>query len=447
MVSSSSCLYPLLSRSSQQLRPAFESQRQTLGWADAAKNDVTSHGSSSVFYAIVHCRDRHDSLRILMAAKDGGADFTKCQDARKPHPLSLYRIDSTLFSPLHLAVRRGLGDIVSYLIDQGLDIDDKKGLHVTRKTPLMEAILNHHEMTAVLIVQRGALRGLCPPDFEAFQASVREGLTHLVRFIVERNGVDVNAELGYGCTPLMLAVCHRKGLMISTLLELGAHALPTMRRFCTDNSFVSILWLLDSDSSLLSKFLNIDEALEIIFAIATERVSPAQKNQQVLALERLLKLFYRDRQILGNVMVSPASDFGDFLDVLLQTVLSVEHTDARLASLLQDWGARIQTGVFLQLSKILVSPFFTKDIQRCLRQNPGLLYCFDFVYHYSSHCPSPARGWAVRYFLRRVPNLAIRLVQELKRRDLPLTRRGVEMLDYSSLDPDRAVESGVGGLV
>ncbi|KAF4436752.1 Potassium channel SKOR [Fusarium austroafricanum] len=413
-------------------------QRQTFAWADAAKNDVINHGSSSVFHAIVHCRDRHDALRILAAAKEGGADFGKCQDAKKSHPLSFYRIDATLFSPLHLAARRGLDDIVSYLIDQGLDVDDKEGLHLTRKTPLMEAILNHQETTAVLIVRRGASRGLCPPNLEAFQASIREGLTCLVRIIVEQHEVDVNAELGYGCTPLVLAVCHRKRSMIPTLLELGARALPAMRRFCSDNAFLSILWILDSGSSVLRGGLKIDETLEIIFSIATERVSPAQKNQQILALERLQKLLCQDRQSLGNATVSSAKEFGDFMDALLQMVLSVDHTDARLARLFQSWGARIQTGIFLQLSKILGSSLFTENIRRCLRQHPGLLHCFDFVHDYSLHCPSPTRGWAVSYFLYRVPSYAISLVQELKQHDLPLTRRGVEMLDLSSLENGNA---------
>jgi hypothetical protein len=82
----------------------------------------------------------------------------------------------------------------------------------------------------------------------------------------------------------------------------------------------------------------------------------------------------------------------------------------------------------------LASSLFTEDIQRCLRQKPGLLHCFDFVHEYSLHCPSPERVWAVSYFLDRTPSYAIRLVQELKQHDLPLTRRGVEMLDLSSLE-------------
>ncbi|OBS15971.1 hypothetical protein FPOA_13287 [Fusarium poae] len=403
------------------------------------RNDVINHRSSSVFYSIVYCRDRRDALRILEAAKEGGAAFTKCQDAQKWHPLSFHRIDATLYSPLHLAARRGLDDIVAYLINHGLDIDDKEGIDLSRRTPLMEAILNHQELTAVLIVRRGASRGLRPPDLEAFQAAIREGMTYLLRVMVERNALDVNSEIGYGCTPLALAVCHRKGPVMAALLELGAHALPAMRRFCSDNAFLSILWMLDSASSHLLKSLELGGMLELAFSIATERVSSVQTNRQVVALERLLKLLYRDGQMNGNTVSLPARDFSDFLDALLQMVLSIDYTDTRLAGLFHSWGATIQTGVYLRLNKVLRSSVFEENIRLCLRRHPGLLHCFDFVHSHSLHCPALAGRWAVRYFLDHVPGYMLWLIQELKQQGFPLDRHGVEQLDLSKFKEDGSI--------
>ena len=395
------------------------------------RNDVINHSSSSVFYSIVYSRDRQDAMRILEAAKEGGTTFKRCQDAQKSHPLSFHRIDATLHSPLHLAARRGLDSIVTYLINQGLDIDDREGVNLSRRTPLMEAILNHQELTAVLIVRRGASRGLRPPDLEAFQAAVREGLTYLIRVMVERDGLDVNSDIGHGCTPLALAVCHRKAPMITALLELGARALPVMRRFCSDNAFLPILWMLDADSTHLLKSLELGEVMELTISITVERVSSSQANQQAIALEQLLDFLCGDGSVLGSTASLTAWDFSDFLDALMQMVLSVDYTDARLASLFHKRGAKVQTGLFLRLTQILNSSLFKENTRFCLRRNPGLLHCFNFVYSHSLHCPVLTKRWAVKYFLDQVPVYILWLIEELKQKDLPLNRCGVEQLDLT----------------
>ncbi|KAL6352320.1 hypothetical protein LRP88_14367 [Fusarium phalaenopsidis] len=254
------------------------------------RNDVENYRCSSVFHAIVHSRDECDALAILATARANGADFKRCQDARKYHPLSLYSLDATLHSPLRLAARRGRDDVMSFLLDHGLPPDGPGNTDTSKKTPLMEAIVSHQESTAILLVRRGASIGLRPPNLEAFKAAVRGDLACLVRVIVEQEGLDVNADVGYGCTPLVLSVCYKREQMIRTLLDMGAQAMPAMRQLCRNHAFLSILWMLGSGSMLVSEILSIDDIIELAALITTQRASPVHKDQQVLALERLLEL-------------------------------------------------------------------------------------------------------------------------------------------------------------
>ncbi|KAF4467882.1 ankyrin repeat [Fusarium albosuccineum] len=253
------------------------------------RNDIKNYRSSSVFHAIVHSFDERDTLAILAAAEANGVDFKRCQSASEHRLPPRYRLDATLYSPLHLAARRGRDDVISFLLDRGLLPDSPGNTEGSEKTPLMEAILSHQESTAILLVRHGASIGLRPPNLEAFHAAVRRDLVCLVRVIIEQEGLDVNTDFGYGCTPLVLAACHRRERMARTLLSMGAQAMPTMRRFCQDHAFVSVLFMLDSCPMLMGNPLRVWEVLELVTLITEQRVSPIHKNQQVLALERSLK--------------------------------------------------------------------------------------------------------------------------------------------------------------
>lgn len=398
------------------------------------RNDVKNYRSSSVFHAIVHSRDERDTLAILAAAKANGADFKRCQDARKYHPLSLYHLDATLHSPLRLAARRGRDDVMSFLLDHGLPPDGPGDMDTSKKTPLMEAIVSHQESTAILLVRRGASIGLRPPNLEAFKAAVRGDLVCLVRVIVEREDLDVNAEVGHGCTPLVLAVCYRREQMIRALLSMGAQAMPAMRQFCRNHAFVSILWMLDSGSMLMSETLSIDDILELAALITTQRASPVHKNQQVLALERFLELLDKTGPWDCSSSVRSARQPACFLDALLQMVLSIDHTNKCLATLLLRKGARIHSGVFSQLLETLNSPIFNEDKVRCLRRHRGLLHCFDFVYSHLLSSSAQSRQSVGDDFLEHVPDNAVLLVWELKQRGMPLTASGLEAMGRQKLE-------------
>ncbi|RTE68699.1 hypothetical protein BHE90_016923, partial [Fusarium euwallaceae] len=255
-------------------------------------------------------------------------------DARKYHPLSLYNLDATLHSPLRLAARRGRGNVISFLLHHGLPPDGPGIPDTSKKTPLMEAIVSHQESTAILLIQRGASIGIRPPNLEAFKAAIRGDLVYLARVIIDQEGLDINADIGYGCTPLVLSVCYRRERMIRALLGMGAQAMPAMRQLCRNHAFVSILWMLDSSSMLVSEILSINDIIELATLITTQRASPVHKNQQALTLEKLLELVDKPGPWNRSSSVHFARERACFLDAPLQMVLSIDHTNKCLAALL-----------------------------------------------------------------------------------------------------------------
>ncbi|RSL50301.1 hypothetical protein CEP51_015363 [Fusarium floridanum] len=390
-------------------------------------NDVRNHRCSSVFHAIAWCHDQFLALNTLTAAKAGGTDFKRCHDSRDHHPASLHHSDATLHSPIHLAARRGLGSIISFLIDQGIPPD---GLEGVKRTPLAEAILYNQESAAILLVRRGASVGLQPPQFEAYCAAIRQGLAELTEVIVKARGIDVNSGVGYGCTGFLLAAYYRQSRVLRALLDLGAEAKGALRHFSQTHSFASLLWTLQAGAVALRKHLGPRGLLDLVVSVVMEQAAPIQKSQQVAALHTLLDLLQREKSAVCSGSALPTAELDCFLDALLQRVLSVNRADAAIASALLQHGARIRVGIFLQLIDALNSSTFSKDTLRCLRRYPKLLQSFDFVYSYCVHVAPTKRSFTIDYFIENVPNQAIRLVRELKQFDLPLTARGIQRMGH-----------------
>ncbi|RSL41733.1 hypothetical protein CEP51_016553, partial [Fusarium floridanum] len=282
-----------------------------------------------------------------------------------------------------------------------------------------EAILHKQESAATLLVHRGASVGLQPPQFEAYCAAIREGLAELTEVIIKEKGIDVNSNVGYGCTGFLLAAYYRQGRVLRVLLNLGAEAKGTLRHFSQTHSFASLSWTLQTGSLALRKHLGPRGLLDLVVSVVTEQVAPIQKSQQVAALHLLLDLLQREKSAAYLGSAFPTDESDRFLDALMQRVLSVNRTDAAIASALLQYGARIRVGIFLQLLDVLNSSSFSKDTSRCLRRYPKLLQSFDYVYSYCVSLAPSKRSFTVDYFIENVPNKAVRLVQELNRQDVP----------------------------
>ena len=393
------------------------------------RNDVTNHRSSSVFYALVQCKDQLDSRRILMSARAAGACLTICQDARQYHALSLFRLDATLFSPLTLAARRGLDLVVSYLIDEGLCVDGAAEQPSSyRKTPLMEAIRYRQESTAILLVHCGASIGSTSARREAFQAAIREGLDNLAITMIERYGLNVNDEIGYGCTPLILAVCYRRESMITTLLAMGADLMPAMRRFGNDHSFVCIVWILNVASEYVHHSFSVDNITELLILFVSQGVSKIHKNQQMVAIEAFLERLQEAQEKADESKVPSVQHVNHLLNSLLHITLSVETKDVRIATLLMRFGAKIQSGIILQLLDTLKPSVFDTDIFGCLEEHPVLLQWLDHVHFHCTDRSSQPKDLVETHFLKHVSATAVELVEELKKGNFPLTASGVKAL-------------------
>lgn len=387
------------------------------------RNDIENHDSSSVFYAIVWCFSEAITMNTLALAKAGGAKFRVCRDMCKQHTWFIYDAQTTLHSPIHLAARRGLDCVVSFLIEEGISPDGPPGVY---RTPLMEAIFNRRELTSILLVHRGASTSFQQLQFDALSSAIQHDLPLLTRFIVESKALDVNANIGYGTTALDLAVRHRKSRVVPVLLSLGADGAAATLRFCRSHAFASLSWLLEAGSSTLRNSLRLQDLLDLTVNVVLQRVSPTQKNSQVVLLGRLIDMINWAR--LGETRMSK-DDLKYFLDVLLHSVVSLTRAERPLALLLLRRGARIWAGSLMQLLGIFNSSAFIRNTGRCVRRHPRILESFDIIYTYYSTLPPQERVLVEDYFIDSVPDHVIRLMHDLKLNELPLTVGGVRGLE------------------
>ncbi|KAF5678135.1 ankyrin repeat [Fusarium heterosporum] len=395
------------------------------------RNDVQYFDSSAVFHAIAWCTCQDISLRILSSAKAGGATFRACRDAKNYHPAFVSRTKSSLHSPIHLAARRGLDKIIIFLMQHGISPDGPQmedGLSQVRKPPLAEAICFKRESTAMLLVQSGASIFYPQFQFNAIEDAVRCGLSKLLGLMIELFQIDINEDLGYGCSMIMLAIYHGQRDIVRQLLTLGAKLLVALRHFSQNHQFMALSWTLSVVAEGLTRFLWIEGVLDLMTHLVAQRPSPTQKTQQLEALARLLEVLRKANYASCPESMIPTEELNWFLDALLERALSVKLADAALATLLLRHGARLRAGVFLKLLEILNSETFADNSVRSLRRYPKLLQSFDFVYDYCLSIPASQPTFMMKYFLKAVPIEAIRLVYDLKRQGLPLTAKGLQDL-------------------
>ncbi|KAF4961967.1 hypothetical protein FSARC_9922 [Fusarium sarcochroum] len=280
----------------------------------------------------------------------------------------------------------------------------------------------------MVLVRCGASMLHSSSGFDAIQDAVRNGLSALLELMINMLQLDVNTDLGHGCTMVMLAINHSQENVVRQLVTLGADLRLPVRQLSQNSQFVALSWTLDVVSDKMTPALGIHDIIDIITCIAAQRLTPSQKQQQAEVLGRLLNILRETKYASSPGSMIPTEELSLFLDALLERALSIDVVDVTLAELFQQHGAKLQAGVLLRLLEVLTSNTFTDDIFRSLRRYPRLLKSFDFVYSYCFSIPSSQLTFMMDYFVRAVPVGAVRLVFKLKHENLPLTLKGVQDL-------------------
>lgn len=143
----------------------------------------------------------------------------KCHELDEEDPWSLERemtteesalfveelkIQGHEFTPATLfkAVEQGETRLAFDFVRAGMEVDVRR---FDEWTPLMVALFNGHEETAMMLLSRGAnVRAKARHGYEPIHWAALNGYERAVRFIVSKGG-NVNAETEFGWTPLLQA--------------------------------------------------------------------------------------------------------------------------------------------------------------------------------------------------------------------------------------------------
>ncbi|KAG9250669.1 uncharacterized protein F5Z01DRAFT_629086 [Emericellopsis atlantica] len=396
------------------------------------RNDCEKLGSFSVFSAIVRCHDDSVALGTLRAAVHGGAKLWQCRGMDgflcplppEPHFIA--------YSPLHLAAKRGRNLVVSFLLDNNVPADGPPNM---TSTPLFEAIINRREKTAILLLERGASLRTGKSNLGVLHAAVQGCLPNLVTHLVRNCGIDVNRPTMPGCTPLDLAMSHRIGPMVETLIMLGVDMYGRLLRCCELGDHRVGRWLIQSAGWELSGRLSLDQIFRLIDVTVAERVTPSMRDDRNVFCDALLGLLGQAASRCGRD-ARVGYEIDGFLGGHLSRLVGIQRPsiDRGLALVFLGHGARIQDGILLDLRSVLLSGDFFPSRHRALRKNPSLLQSFDFIQNEclkdSSH-PPPG---SARYFGNQVAQTVQDLVDELSRRNLPLSLKGLIKYEVSLIE-------------
>lgn len=103
------------------------------------------------------------------------------------------------------AVEQGETRLAFDFIRAGMEVDIRR---YDEWTPLMVALFNGHEETAMMLLSRGAnVRTKVRHGYEPIHWAALNGYERAIRFIMSKGG-NVNAETEYGWTPLLQAASH-----------------------------------------------------------------------------------------------------------------------------------------------------------------------------------------------------------------------------------------------
>ncbi len=125
------------------------------------------------------------------------------------------------FTPATLfkAVEQGETRLAFDFVRAGMEVDVRR---FDEWTPLMVALFNGHEETAMMLLSRGAnVRAKARHGYEPIHWAALNGYERAIRFIVNKGG-NVNAETEFGWTPLLQAASRGHVGIARLLITKGA---------------------------------------------------------------------------------------------------------------------------------------------------------------------------------------------------------------------------------
>jgi ankyrin repeat protein len=121
--------------------------------------------------------------------------------------------------PLFTAVYENAIELVTFLLDNGIEIDRENMDHWT---PLYVACREGHTHLALILISRGAeLNHKVAGNFTPLHAAITKGKTDIAHLLIER-GADINASDTGSYTPLTTAIYFRHPELAKFLIERGA---------------------------------------------------------------------------------------------------------------------------------------------------------------------------------------------------------------------------------
>ena len=131
------------------------------------------------------------------------------------------RLNNQVFVPetLFKVVARGETRLALDFVRAGMDVDIRRA---DEWTPLMVALFNGQEETAMMLLSRGAnVRAKAKHGYEPIHWAALNGYERAVRFIINKGG-NINAVTEYGWTPLLQAASRGHVGIARLLMTKGA---------------------------------------------------------------------------------------------------------------------------------------------------------------------------------------------------------------------------------
>ena len=167
------------------------------------------------------------ALSIHDAAEEG--DLEEVMRLIQEDPEIVDEIDDNESTALHLACIDGHVEVVSYLLDQGANINTTDNVDAT---PLYYACYEGRLEVVELLLSRGADPTICDcGGWTPLIVASYEGHVDVVRYLVRNRAVraTIDTQDNTGCTALWIASATNRTGVVKVLVEVGANPMVADR--------------------------------------------------------------------------------------------------------------------------------------------------------------------------------------------------------------------------